>query len=126
MWLTFWLPRNSDRKQHTGWVNSLPDMFSNILSVVPPRCLKMLRGGASKRLKMYIESWPNTTSVWAGWRGFDIPVDRSGGVHSLLLCPSCTLGLLPVTRCKIRCETEQNGSERTHNTPFGPSRRGFY
>jgi hypothetical protein len=34
----------------------------------------------------YIESWPNTTSAWAGRRGFDIPVDRYGGVHFLLQC----------------------------------------
>ncbi len=40
----------------------------------------------------YVESWPNTTSAWAGWSRFDIPVDRYGGVHSLLLCTSITLG----------------------------------
>jgi hypothetical protein len=34
----------------------------------------------------YVESWPNTTSAWAGWRGFDIPVDRADRVHSLLQC----------------------------------------
>ncbi len=34
----------------------------------------------------YVESWPNTTSAWAGWSRFDIPVDRSDGVHSLLQC----------------------------------------
>jgi hypothetical protein len=34
----------------------------------------------------YVERWPNTTSAWAGWSRFDIPVDRYGGVHSLLLC----------------------------------------
>jgi hypothetical protein len=22
----------------------------------------------------YVESWPNTTSAWAGWSRFDIPV----------------------------------------------------
>jgi hypothetical protein len=33
----------------------------------------------------YVESWPNTTSAWAGWRGFDTPVDRyDDGEHSLL------------------------------------------
>jgi hypothetical protein len=26
----------------------------------------------------YMESWPNTTSAWAGWSRFDIPVDRYG------------------------------------------------
>ncbi len=38
------------------------------------------------------ERWPNTTSAWAGWSRFDIPVDRYGGVHSLLRWPSRTLG----------------------------------
>jgi hypothetical protein len=28
----------------------------------------------------YVESWPNTTSAWAGRSRFDIPVDRYGGV----------------------------------------------
>ncbi len=40
----------------------------------------------------YVESWPNTTSAWAGWSRFDIPVDRHGGVHSLLQWPSKILG----------------------------------
>jgi hypothetical protein len=40
----------------------------------------------------YVESWPNTPSAWAGWRRFDIPVDRYDGVHSLLICTSSTLG----------------------------------
>ncbi len=40
----------------------------------------------------YVESWPNTTSAWAGWSRFDIPVNRYSGVHSLLLCTSITLG----------------------------------
>jgi hypothetical protein len=39
----------------------------------------------------YIERWPNTTSAWAGWSRFDIPVDRYGGVHSLLICTSSPL-----------------------------------
>jgi hypothetical protein len=47
--------------------------------------------GPSQESK-YIESWPNTTSVWAGWRRFDIPVDRSDRVHSLLHCTSWALG----------------------------------
>jgi hypothetical protein len=29
----------------------------------------------------YVECWPNTTSAWAGWSRFDIPVDRYGGVR---------------------------------------------
>ncbi len=40
----------------------------------------------------YVESWPNTTSAWASWSRFDIPVDRYDGVHSLLICTSSTLG----------------------------------
>jgi hypothetical protein len=40
----------------------------------------------------YLESWPNTTSARAGWSRFDIPVDWYGGVHSLLICTSSTLG----------------------------------
>ncbi len=40
----------------------------------------------------YVERWPNTTSTWAGWSRFDIPVDRYGGVHSLLICTSIPLG----------------------------------
>jgi hypothetical protein len=40
----------------------------------------------------YVERWPNTTSAWAGWGRFDIPVDRYGGVHSQLICTSSPLG----------------------------------
>jgi hypothetical protein len=40
----------------------------------------------------YVEGWPSTTSAWAGWRKFDIPVNRDGGVHSLLICSSSPLG----------------------------------
>ncbi len=39
-----------------------------------------------------VVSWPNTTFAWAGWSRFDLPVDRYGGVHSLLICISITLG----------------------------------
>jgi hypothetical protein len=39
----------------------------------------------------YVESWPNTTSAWAGRNRFEIPVDRYGGVHSQLICTSITL-----------------------------------
>jgi hypothetical protein len=63
---------------------------------------------------MYVESWPNTTSAWAGWSRFDIPVDRYGGVHSLLHCTSITLGLLPATRLASRnILIEQNLKNRT-------------
>jgi hypothetical protein len=40
----------------------------------------------------YVERWPSTTSAWAGWSRFDIPVDRYGRVHSLLICTSSPLG----------------------------------
>jgi hypothetical protein len=40
----------------------------------------------------YVEGWPNTTSACAGWSRFDIPVDRSDGVNSLLICTSSSLG----------------------------------
>jgi hypothetical protein len=32
------------------------------------------------------------TSALAGWSRFDIPVDRHGAVHSLLICTSSILG----------------------------------
>jgi hypothetical protein len=53
--------------------------------------LASLVAGRSQEAK-YIECWPNTTSAWAGWSRFDIPVDRYGGVHSLLICTSSPLG----------------------------------
>jgi hypothetical protein len=63
-------------------------------------------GGGGLTLRGYtvhiLECWPNTTSAWAGWSRFDIPVDRYGGVHSLLRCTSRTLGLLPATRLASR------------------------
>ncbi len=40
----------------------------------------------------YIERWHNMTSAQADWSRFDIPVDRYGGVHSLLICTSRPLG----------------------------------
>ncbi len=40
----------------------------------------------------YVERWPNTTSAWAGLRRFDIPVNRYGEVHTLLICTSSPLG----------------------------------
>ncbi len=49
----------------------------------------------------YTESWPNTTSAWAGWRRFDIPVDGSDGVHSLAAL-AVHWKLLPVTRLASR------------------------
>jgi hypothetical protein len=43
------------------------------------QCIRVRGGGEvgfPKRTK-YVENWPSTTSAWAGWRRFDIPVDRS-------------------------------------------------
>jgi hypothetical protein len=40
----------------------------------------------------YVESWPNTTSAWAGWSRFEIPVDIYCEVHSLPTCTSSILG----------------------------------
>jgi hypothetical protein len=40
----------------------------------------------------YVERWPNTTSAWASWSRFDIPVDRYSGEYSLLICTSSPLG----------------------------------
>ncbi len=44
------------------------------------------QGSVPAQEAKYVESFPNTNSAWAGWRRFDIPVDRYGGVHSLLKC----------------------------------------
>ncbi len=50
----------------------------------------------------YVEGWPNTTSAWAGWSRFDIPVDRYDRVHSLLHCTSWTLRLYSPIVCELR------------------------
>jgi hypothetical protein len=47
--------------------------------------------GTAKEAK-YVEGRPSTTSAWAGWSRFDIPENRYGGVHSLLICTSSPLG----------------------------------
>ncbi len=39
-----------------------------------------------------VERWPNTTSAWAGWSRFDIPVDRYGRVRSQQICTRIPLG----------------------------------
>jgi hypothetical protein len=62
----------------------------------------------------YVESWPNTTSAWAGWSRFDIPVDRYDGVCSLLRRASSTLGSPTCTRLASReILNEQNIKKRT-------------
>ncbi len=50
------------------------------------------RGTVPSQEAKYVERWPNTTSSWVGWSRFDIPVNRYGGVHSLLICTSSLLG----------------------------------
>ncbi len=57
------------------------------------------RTKAATQEAKYVESWPSSTSARVGWSRFDIPVDRYGGVHSLLICISSTVhwGLLPAT-----------------------------
>jgi hypothetical protein len=58
-----------------------------------------------------LECWPNTTAAWAGWRRFDIPLDRYDGVHSLL---RCYWGLLPATRpARRKVLIEQNINRQT-------------
>ncbi len=56
------------------------DVFCQYEAIVPDQEAK------------YVERWPNTTSAWAGLSRFDIPVNRYGGVHSLLICTSSPLG----------------------------------
>ncbi len=45
----------------------------------------------------YVESWPSTTSAWADWSRFDIPVDRYRGVQYMpcYSAPAVHWGLLP-------------------------------
>jgi hypothetical protein len=50
-----------------------------------------VEGGATQEAK-YVECWPNMTSALAGWSRFDIPVNRYGGVHPLLICTNSPLG----------------------------------
>jgi hypothetical protein len=62
----------------------------------------------------YIESWPSTTSAWAGWSRFDIPVDRYGGVHPCYYAPAIYWGLLPATGLASRIILiERNIKKRT-------------
>ncbi len=62
----------------------------------------------------YVERWPSTTSAWAGWSRYDIPVDRYGGVHSLLICTIGILDLLPATGLASRkILIQQNIKKRT-------------
>ncbi len=60
----------------------------------------------------YVERWPNTTSAWAGWSRFDIPVDRYGGVLSQLFWTSSTLGF-PTRLASRIILNKQNIKKRT-------------
>jgi hypothetical protein len=64
------------------FANFVHELLVNITSAGP--C--SMGSTAHTQETTYVESWPNTTSAWAGWRRFDIPVDRYDGVHSLLQC----------------------------------------
>ncbi len=92
-------------------MSDLPQSFANIV------CTSFLSDVAIALTQeaKYVESWPNTTSPCSGWSRLDIPVDRYGGVHSLLLCTSSTLGcLLPATRLASRILLiKQNIKKRT-------------
>ncbi len=75
-------------------MNQLSFVYKNrhsSLHVTTPMLCRVFCTWCSQKAK-YVERWPNTTSTWAGWSRFDIPVDRYGGVHSQLLCTSRTLG----------------------------------
>jgi hypothetical protein len=69
---------------------------SGVLNITQPEIKQRANertdlGSVQTQEAKYIESWPNTTSAWASWSRFDIPVDRYDGVHSLLICTSITL-----------------------------------
>jgi hypothetical protein len=64
----------------------------------------------------YVEGWPSTTSAWAGWSRFDIPVDRYGEVLYILCYggPAEHWGPLPATSLASReILIEQNIKKRT-------------
>ena len=57
-----------------------PNLSSGISNLRQPAQAEVVLGQRSTYLASwakYMENWPNTTSAWAGWRRFDIPVDRS-------------------------------------------------
>jgi hypothetical protein len=67
--------------------------IASALQPPPPPSSRLLWPGPAilTQEAKYVERWPNMTSAWAGWSRFDIPVDRYGGVHSLLICTSSPL-----------------------------------
>ncbi len=89
--------------------NLIVDAMVNLKRLIQSSASKMeILATRHSRLKehtqeaKYVESWPNTTSAWAGWSRFAIPVDRYDGVHSLLICTSSTLVSPTVTRLGSR------------------------
>ncbi len=59
------------------------------LAALQPGSWELVQAVGTQEAK-YKESWPNTTSAWAGWRRLYTPMDRSNGVDSQLLCTSST------------------------------------
>ncbi len=66
----------------------------------------------------YLESWPSTTSAWAGWSRFDIPVDRYDGVHSLLILIEQNIKKRTGPALCVLCEVY---SERVNGVQFSLS-----
>ncbi len=63
---------------------SLTKLYSKKFMYLCPQLPNLLIGQIQEA--KYIEGGPSTTSACTGWSRFDIPVDRYGGVHSLLQC----------------------------------------
>jgi hypothetical protein len=102
LWISASLSPHQDLSNHFSfsqlWI-LCPCPFRSLfrsLSLSPclSHSLSLSKRGFQTQEAKYVESWPNTTSAWAGWSRFDIPVDRYVGVHSLLICTSSTLGCL--------------------------------
>ncbi len=71
---------------------TLADQVEQIVRDPAGEMCTVVRVCVTSQEAKYVESWPNTTSAWASWSRFDIPVNRYDGVHSLLICTSSTLG----------------------------------
>ncbi len=94
-----------------------PKFDPNEVKVIKLRCVGGEIGATSSlapkvsqtQEAKYVEHWPNTTSAWAGWSRFGIPVDRYDGVHSLLICTSSPLGF-PTCHQRRYSETFHGGT----------------
>ncbi len=85
-------------------------LHSSLYTVqVQYRVLRVHPTGLTQEAK-YVERWPNTTSAWSR---FDIPVDRYGGVHSLLICTSSPLGFATCHRA-----SQQKNMYCTYSTKY--------